>query len=148
MTVAGVPVAVTVVGRELAVQVGRFDPQAAAGRLRVNTLSGTAAVAVYVAGEGGPGRTGERWVAGLYPAPPDAAERGAVPGQRSKPARLRKPNRVTTSRRAVLNGARISHASMPRARGRWRPDPARDQDGAPGRGQTASPSEGKPREAS
>jgi len=68
--------------------------------------------------------------------------------QAGKPARLRKPNRVTASRRAVLNGARISHASMPRARGRWRPDPARDQDGAPGRGQTASPSEGKPREAS
>jgi hypothetical protein len=66
--VAGVPV--TVIGHELAVQVGRFDPQAAAGRLRVNHLSGTAAVAVHVAGEGGPRGTGERWVAGLYPAAP------------------------------------------------------------------------------
>ena len=74
VTVAGVPVTVTVAGRELAVQVGRFDPQAAAGRLRVNSLSGTAAVAVHVAGEGGPGGTGERWVAGLYPAAPGAAE--------------------------------------------------------------------------
>ena len=75
VTVAGVPVTVTVVGRELAVQVGRFDPQAAAERLRVSTLSGTTAVAVYVAGEGGPNETGERWAAGLYPAPPRAAER-------------------------------------------------------------------------
>ena len=74
VTVAGVPVTVTVVGRELAVQVGRFDPQAAARLLRINRLSGTAAVAVYVAGEGGPGGTGERWVAGLYPAPPVAQE--------------------------------------------------------------------------
>jgi hypothetical protein len=68
VTVAGVPVTVTVVGRELVVQVGRFDPQAA-GPLRVNALSGTAVVAVYVAGEGGPDGAGERWVAGLYPAP-------------------------------------------------------------------------------
>ena len=148
VTVAGVPVTVTVVGRELAVQVGRFDPQAAAGRLRVNSLSGTAAVAVYVAGEGGPGRTGERWVASLYPGPARRGGTRSRPGPRSKPARLRKPNRVTTSRRAVLNGARISHASMPRARGRWRPDPA------PGSGwrtrsrADSSPSEGKPREAS
>ena len=74
VTVAGVPITIAVAGRELAVQVGRFDPQAAAGRLRVNSLSGTAAVAVYVAGEGGPGGTGERWVAGLYPAAPGAAE--------------------------------------------------------------------------
>jgi hypothetical protein len=74
VTVAGVPVTVTVAGRELAVRVGRFDPRAAAGRLRVNRLSGTAAVAVYVAGEGGPGGTGERWVAGLYAAAPGAAE--------------------------------------------------------------------------
>jgi hypothetical protein len=74
VTVAGVPVTVTIVGRELAVQVGRFDPQATAGRLRINSLSGTAAVAVYVAGEGGPNGTGERWVAGLYPAASGAAE--------------------------------------------------------------------------
>ena len=73
VTVAGVPVTVTVVGRELALMIGRFDPQAAAGRLRVSSLSGTAAVAVHVAGEGGPAGAGERWVAGLYPAPPGAA---------------------------------------------------------------------------
>ena len=73
VTVAGVPVTVTVAGRELAVQVGRFDPQAAAGRLRVNSLSGTAAVAVHVVGEGGPGRAGESWVSVLYPAPHGAA---------------------------------------------------------------------------
>jgi len=40
VTVARVPVTVTIIGRELAVQVGRFDPQAAAGRLRVSRLSG------------------------------------------------------------------------------------------------------------
>lgn len=74
VTVAGVAVTVTVAGRELAVHVGRFDPQAAAGLLRVTTLSGTAAVAVHVAGEGGPAGAGERWVAGLYPAPPGPAE--------------------------------------------------------------------------
>lgn len=73
VTVAGVPVTVTVADRELAVRVGRFDPQAAAGRLRVNRLSGTAAVAVSVAGEGGPGGTGEQWVGSLYPAAPGAA---------------------------------------------------------------------------
>ena len=74
VTVAGVPVTVTVVGHELAVRVGRFDPLAAARLLRIDRLSGTAAVAVYVAGEGGPHGTGERWVAGLYPAAPGAAE--------------------------------------------------------------------------
>jgi hypothetical protein len=30
---------------------------------------------------------------------------------------IRKPNRVTTPKRAVLNGTRTSHASMPRAHG-------------------------------
>ncbi len=101
VTVAGVPVTITVAGRELAVQVGRFDPQAAAGRLRVNSLSGTAAVAVHVAGEGGPGGTGERWVAGLYPAAPRrggaaAAVRRLLPG-RHRPAR-RVPGRLPARR--------------------------------------------------
>jgi hypothetical protein len=71
VTVAGVPVTVTVVGRELVVQVGRFDPQDA-GPLRVNALSGTAAVAVYVAGEGGPdgaGRASAGWPACTRPRP-------------------------------------------------------------------------------
>ena len=74
VTVIGVPVTIAGAGRELAVQAGRFGPQAAAGRLRVNRLSGAAAVAVYVAGEGGPRGTGERRAAGLYPAAPGAAE--------------------------------------------------------------------------
>lgn len=55
--------------------------------------------------------------------------------------RIRKPNRVTTSRRAVQNGARSSHASMPRARGRWRLGPARNQADAPGRREAARSSE-------
>jgi hypothetical protein len=49
---------------------------------------------------------------------------------------LRKPNRVTTPRRAVLNGASTSHASMPRTRGRWRPDITRNRaQRGPGRGE-------------
>jgi hypothetical protein len=39
--------------------------------------------------------------------------------------KIRKPNRVTTPKWAVLNGARASHASMPRVGGRWRLDVAR-----------------------
>jgi hypothetical protein len=39
--------------------------------------------------------------------------------------RTRKPNRVTTPRKAVLGGTRSSHASMPRTRSRWRPAPGR-----------------------
>lgn len=61
--------------------------------------------------------------------------------------RLRKPNRVSTPKRAVLNGARASHASMPRARGRWRPGSARNQAGAPGCEEAASPTEARPQEA-
>jgi hypothetical protein len=44
---------------------------------------------------------------------------------------IRKPNRVTTPRLAVLNGARTSHASMPRPRGRWRPDATRNRASTP-----------------
>lgn len=91
VTVAGAPVTVTVVGHELAVLVGRFDPQAAAGRLRVHRLSGTAAVAVHVAGEGGPGGTGERWGAGLYPALPSG--RNAEPPQDHQPSRIKGASR-------------------------------------------------------
>ena len=61
---------------------------------------------------------------------------------------IRKPNRVTTPKRAVLNGTRTSHASMPRARGRWRPDFTRNRASAPGRGQAACPPEDdRPQEA-
>ena len=52
---------------------------------------------------------------------------------------LRKPNRVTSPKQAVLNGTRTSHASMPRTRARWRLDFARNRASAPGRGQTACP---------
>jgi hypothetical protein len=51
---------------------------------------------------------------------------------------VRKPNRVTTHKRAVLNGAKTSHASMPRARGRWRPDGTRNRGIAPVRGKAAA----------
>jgi hypothetical protein len=53
--------------------------------------------------------------------------------------RIRKPNRVTTPRQAVLSGTRTSHASMPRARTRWRPDSGRNRASVPGRGQAARP---------
>jgi hypothetical protein len=82
VTVTGVPVTIAGAGRELAVQAGRFDPQAAAG-------------------EGGPRGTGERWAAGLYPAAPGAAEqlllvRRLLPG-RHRPAR-RVPRRLQARR--------------------------------------------------
>ena len=54
---------------------------------------------------------------------------------------IRKPNRVTTTKRAVLNGTKTSDASMPRARGRWRPDFTRNRAGAPGREELACPPE-------
>jgi hypothetical protein len=61
---------------------------------------------------------------------------------------IRKPNRVTIPKRAVLNGARTSHASMPRARGRWRPGFTRNRASAPGPGQTAcTPEDDKALEA-
>jgi hypothetical protein len=52
---------------------------------------------------------------------------------------VRKPNRVTTPKWAVLNGTKTSHASMPRARRRWRLDCTRNRGSAPGRGQSAYP---------
>ena len=97
VTVAGVPVTVTVIGRELAVQVGRFDPQAAARLLRINTLSGTAAVAVHVVGEGGPGGTGERWVAGLYPAAPARRSSCCCATAASRPAPACSPSARTAA---------------------------------------------------
>jgi len=36
---------------------------------------------------------------------------------------MRKPNRVTTPRRAVMGGTRTGHASMPRATGRYAGEP-------------------------
>ncbi len=61
---------------------------------------------------------------------------------------IRKPNRVTTAKRAVLNGTRTSHASTPRTRGRWRPDVTRNRASVPGRGRTACPPEDdRPQEA-
>ena len=59
---------------------------------------------------------------------------------------IRKPNRLTTPKQAVLNGT--SHASMPRARGRWRPDLTRNRASAAGRGQAAcAPEDARPQEA-
>ena len=61
---------------------------------------------------------------------------------------IRKPNQVTTPRRAVLNGTRTSHASMPRARGRWQPGFTGNRASASGRKELACPPEdGNPQEA-
>jgi hypothetical protein len=61
---------------------------------------------------------------------------------------IRKPNRVTTPKQAVLGGTKTSHASMPRARGRWRLDVTRNRPSAPGRGQASGPPEDdRPQEA-
>ena len=54
---------------------------------------------------------------------------------------IRKPNRVNTRRRAVLNGTRTSHASMPRARSRWRPGFTRNRASAPSWEELACPPE-------
>jgi hypothetical protein len=47
--------------------------------------------------------------------------------------KIRKPNRVTTPRQAVLDGTRTNHASMPRARGRWLLGSSRNQASATSR---------------
>jgi hypothetical protein len=64
-----------------------------------------------------------------------------LPRSRSDLMPVRKPNRVTTPKRAVLNGTKASHASMPRARDRWRPDVTRNRASAPGRRRMAWPPE-------
>lgn len=56
--------------------------------------------------------------------------------------RMRKPNRLSTPRWAVLNGTRAGHASMPRARSRWWQDPACSQATPPGR--NCPPEDGTP----
>jgi hypothetical protein len=40
--------------------------------------------------------------------------------------RVRKPNRATTPRRAVIGGTRAGHRSMPRAGSRWAASRRRD----------------------
>jgi hypothetical protein len=52
---------------------------------------------------------------------------------------IRKPNRVTTLKRAVLNGTKTSHAAMPRTRSRWRSDATRNRASVPGPGRAACP---------
>ena len=83
---------------------------------------------------------------GTHPLParsrfPDTADRPAIslPIPRSNLMTIRKPNRVTAPKRAVLNGTKTSHASMPCTRGRWRLDVTRNRGNAPGRGQSAYP---------
>jgi len=144
VTVAGVPVTVTLAGRELAILVGRFDPQAAPRRLRVDPWSGTAAIAVRVAGprepggRGGPGGPADLWVAALYPAAPGAAGREPVPGG-GTPGRQRKPNRPAASGRAAPDAAGAGRAVPPRARSRRRADAAPGPAGAPGPGPERPP---------
>jgi hypothetical protein len=73
--------------------------------------------------------------AGTQPPPEHRRPHGhCLPRSRSDLMTIRKPNRVTTPKRAVLNGTRTSHASMPRARGRWRPDVTWNRASTPGRG--------------
>ena len=139
VTVAGVPVTVTLAGRELAILVGRFDPQAAPRRLRVDPWSGTAAVAVRVAGPREPGGSADLWLAALYPAAPGAAGREPVPGG-GTPGRQREPNRSAASGRAAPDAARIGRALPPRARSRRRADAAPGPARAPAPGGNDRPS--------
>ncbi len=75
VTVAGVPVTVTIADRVLAVTVGRFDPAAADGLLRIHPRSGTSAVGIFVADENGDTahKPDHRWFFELHPGPPGAA---------------------------------------------------------------------------
>jgi hypothetical protein len=76
-TVAGVPVDVEAADGELVITVGRFGP-AAAGRLGIDSHSGTATLVVAVAGEDGDAaRPGQRTRLDLYPDPVDM---GCAPG--------------------------------------------------------------------
>jgi hypothetical protein len=68
-TVTGVPVNVEVADGELVITVGRFGP-AAAGRLGIDSRTGTATLVVAVAGEDrDTTRPGQRTCLGLYPDP-------------------------------------------------------------------------------
>jgi hypothetical protein len=75
-TVAGVPVTVQAADGVLTVTIGRFDPAAADGLLRVHPRFGTAAVGLYIAGATGDTahRPDQRWFFDLYPGPPGATE--------------------------------------------------------------------------
>jgi hypothetical protein len=53
VTVAGVPVTIQAAEGVLTITIGRFDPAAAGGLLRVHPRFGTAAVGVYIADETG-----------------------------------------------------------------------------------------------
>jgi hypothetical protein len=76
VTVAGVPVTVQAADGVLTVTIGRFDPAAADGLLRIHPRLGTAAVAVSIAGATGDTahRLDQHRFFGLYPGPPGAAE--------------------------------------------------------------------------
>ena len=76
VTVAGVPVTVTVADRVLAVTIGRFDPAAAGGLLRIHPRSGTSAGGVFIADENGDTahKPDHRWFFELHPGPPGPAE--------------------------------------------------------------------------
>lgn len=78
VTVAGVPVTVTVIDGHLAVTVGRFDPSAAGGLLRIGSRSGRAVAGVYIADENGDTahKPDHRWFFDLHPACPAAPEAG------------------------------------------------------------------------
>ena len=75
VTVAGVPVTVTVADRVLAITVGRFDPATAGGLLRIHPRSGTSAVGVFIADENGDTdcKPDHRWFFELYPGLPGSA---------------------------------------------------------------------------
>jgi hypothetical protein len=80
-TVVGVPVDVEVADGELVITVGRFGP-AAAGRLGIDSHSGTATLVVAVAGEDDDAmRPGQRPRLDLYP---DTVDMGCPPGQEAQ----------------------------------------------------------------
>jgi hypothetical protein len=72
VTVAGVPVTVTIADGALGITAGRFDPSAAAGWLHRHPRTGTSAVGIFIADETGDTahKPDHRWFFELYPAPP------------------------------------------------------------------------------
>ncbi len=76
VTVAGVPVTIQTADGVLTVTIGRFDPAAADGLLRVHQRFGTAAVGVFIADAAGDTahRPDQRRFFDLYPGPLGATE--------------------------------------------------------------------------
>lgn len=107
VTVAGVPVTIQAADGVLTVTMGRFDPAAAGGLLRVHPRFGTAAVGVYIAGENGDmaRKPGHRWFFSLYTGSLGATETILLCDGCSRPPPACSPNAKTAARRTSATPA-------------------------------------------